>query len=59
MPHETVNRNKQNLSLDLRHPKGKDIFLQLCTETDIVVETPGGLEAQKKDIAWIKRRLKK
>ena len=28
-------------------------------KTDIVVETPGGLEAQKKDIAWIKRRLKK
>ena len=28
-------------------------------KSDIVVETPGGLEAQKKDIAWIKRRLKK
>jgi len=28
-------------------------------KTDIVLETPGGLEEQKKDIAWIKRRLKK
>jgi hypothetical protein len=28
-------------------------------KTDIVVETPGGLEEQKKDIAWIRRRLKK
>mgnify|MGYP001167645432 FL=1 len=27
--------------------------------TDIIVETPGGLDAQKKDIAWIRRRLNK
>ena len=29
VPHETVNRNKQNLSLDLKHPKAREIFLQL------------------------------
>ena len=28
-------------------------------KSDIIVETPGGLEEQKKDIAWIRRRLKK
>ena len=27
-------------------------------KTDIVVETPNGLEAQKKDIAWIRKRIK-
>lgn len=35
---ETVNRNKQSLSLDLRKPKGRDIFLALCATADIVVE---------------------
>ena len=45
VPHETVNRNKQNLSLDLKHPKAREIFLQLCTKADIVVENfkPGTL----------------
>ena len=28
-------------------------------KTDLIVETPNGPDAQKKDIAWIKRRLKK
>ena len=35
---ETVNRNKQSLSLDLRQPEGRDIFLALCATADIVVE---------------------
>jgi crotonobetainyl-CoA:carnitine CoA-transferase CaiB-like acyl-CoA transferase len=35
---ETVNRNKQNLALDLRRPEGRDIFLALCATADIVVE---------------------
>ena len=28
-------------------------------KTDLIVETPNGPDAQKKDIAWIKRRIKK
>ena len=54
VPHETVNRNKQNLSLDLKHPKAREIFLQLCTKADIVVEnfkpapSPNGALATKK-----------
>ena len=43
---ETVNRNKRNLSLDLRKPKGREIFLLLCSTADIVVENfrPGTLD---------------
>ena len=40
-------------------PKDELEYVIKNCKTDIVVETPGGLEAQKKDIAWIKRRLKK
>lgn len=45
LPHETVNRNKQNVSLDLRLPEGRDIFLALCGTADIVIENfkPGTL----------------
>ena len=28
-------------------------------KTDLIVETPNGRDEQKKDIAWIKRRIKK
>lgn len=43
--HETVNRNKQNISLDLQKPEGKEIFLKLCAQADIVIENfrPGTL----------------
>ena len=43
--HETVNRNKQNVSLDLRVPEGREIFLKLCARADIVIENfkPGTL----------------
>jgi formyl-CoA transferase len=36
--HATVNRNKRSLSLDLRTESGRDVFLALARETDIVVE---------------------
>lgn len=35
---ETVNRNKKSLSLDLRKPEGRDIFLELCVTADVVIE---------------------
>jgi len=43
--HETVNRNKQNLSLNLQKPDGREIFLKLCAKADIVLENfrPGTL----------------
>ena len=39
-------------------PKSELEYVIKSVKTDIIVETPGGLEAQKKDIAWIRRRCK-
>jgi formyl-CoA transferase len=36
--HATVNRNKRSLVLDLRASEGRDLFLELARESDIVVE---------------------
>jgi crotonobetainyl-CoA:carnitine CoA-transferase CaiB-like acyl-CoA transferase len=45
VPNETVNRNKRNLSLDLRAGGGRALFLELCQTADIVIENfrPGTL----------------
>ncbi|HTO05673.1 MAG TPA: CoA transferase [Myxococcota bacterium] len=36
--HTTVNRNKRSLTLDLRQPAGRDLFLRLARSADVVVE---------------------
>ena len=36
--HATVNRNKRSLALDVRTEAGRDIFLQLAEQSDILVE---------------------
>ena len=43
--HETVNRNKRNLTLDLRLPAGRAAFLKLIATADIFIENfrPGVL----------------
>lgn len=43
---ETVNRNKENVSLNLGHVEGRDLFLKLCESADIVIENfrPGTME---------------
>jgi len=40
------NRNKKGLTLELRHPRGREIFLRLIKNTDVVVEAfrPGTME---------------
>jgi crotonobetainyl-CoA:carnitine CoA-transferase CaiB-like acyl-CoA transferase len=37
-PFQTVNRNKRGLALDLKHPDGRRLFLELVAKSDIVVE---------------------
>lgn len=43
--HETVNRNKRCLTLDLRSAEGRELFLQVVATADVVVENflPGTL----------------
>lgn len=42
----SLNRNKKGLTLDLRHPRGAELFKRLCADTDLVLENfrPGTLE---------------
>lgn len=35
---QSVNRNKESLALDLKSPQGKEVFLRLVRDVDIVVE---------------------
>lgn len=43
---KTLNRNKKGITLNLKTPEGKRIFLQLVKDTDVVVENfrPGTLD---------------
>ena len=36
--HATINRNKKNISLDLRRARGRDVFHRLIQNSDILVE---------------------
>lgn len=41
-----LNRNKKSLTLDLKHPEGKEIFYALAKKSDVVINnfTPGTME---------------
>ena len=57
--HETVNRNKQNVTMDLRHPQGREAFLKLAATADVVIENfrPGTLASWNvgfEDVAAVK-----
>jgi len=56
--HATVNRNKRSLSLDLRRPEGRDVFLRLAERADIVVENfrPGAMDGFGLGYADVRRR---
>ncbi len=44
--HTTVNRNKRNLTLELRSPEGREIFMRLAARADVVIESfrPGTMD---------------
>ena len=52
----SINRNKRSLTLNLKDPKGKDIFMQLAKVADVVVEnfTPGVVDRLGIDYATIR-----
>jgi crotonobetainyl-CoA:carnitine CoA-transferase CaiB-like acyl-CoA transferase len=52
-------RGRQSVTLDLRHPKGQDLFRRLAATADVVVENfrPGTLEAWHVGPGALDRRL--
>lgn len=48
-----LNRNKRSVALDLKHPRGKAIFLQLVATADVVIENlrPGAMAKLELDYA--------
>ncbi len=38
IPGETVHRNKRCISLDMKTPEGRELFLKLASEVDVVIE---------------------
>src|SRR5439155_17778845 len=36
--HATVNRNKRSLTLDLRREEGREIFLELAAQVDVIIQ---------------------
>jgi crotonobetainyl-CoA:carnitine CoA-transferase CaiB-like acyl-CoA transferase len=41
-----VNRNKKGMKLDLKHPRGREVFLRMARESDVIIENfrPGTMQ---------------
>ena len=52
----SINRSKRSLTLNLKDPKGKDIFMQLARDADVILEnfTPGVMERLSMDYDSVK-----
>ncbi|HYB21183.1 MAG TPA: CoA transferase, partial [Thermodesulfobacteriota bacterium] len=53
----TVMRNKRHMTLNLKHPKGQEIFFQLAQGADVILEgfRPGVTERLGIDYARLKK----
>ncbi|KXT11230.1 hypothetical protein AC579_5547 [Pseudocercospora musae] len=57
-----VNRNKKSICLNLKHPRGRDIFLHMVKDSDVVVENlrPGNMERLQlgyQDLRKVNKRI--
>ena len=50
-PFNAVNRNKRGISLDLKHPLGREAFLRLVAISDVVAESSP--QASRMPQAWV------
>ena len=52
----SVNRNKRSMTLNLKHPQGKDIFFDLAKRSDVILEnfTPGVVSRLGIDYATVR-----
>ena len=52
----TINRNKRSMTLNLRHDRGKQIFMEMAKDVDVVVEnfTPGVVDRLGIDYGSVK-----
>ena len=52
----SINRNKRSITLNLRHDRGKEIFMRMAKEADVVVEnfTPGVVDRLGIDYGSVK-----
>jgi crotonobetainyl-CoA:carnitine CoA-transferase CaiB-like acyl-CoA transferase len=54
----SVNRSKRSVAVDLKHPRGRTLVLDLCARADIVLENfrPGAAERLGLDAASVRER---
>jgi crotonobetainyl-CoA:carnitine CoA-transferase CaiB-like acyl-CoA transferase len=49
---ETFNRNKRSVSLDLRHPRGREVFLDLVAAVDVVFSNLRGDQPRRLGLTY-------
>ena len=54
----SLNRGKKGITIDLRNPKGKELFLRLVDQADVLVENyrPGTMESLGLDYPILQER---